>query len=149
MSKELDPCEQAYLQGFIDKCAEYGVDPAQLAQLAKLVETQDERGSVAGRVAKGVGGGVAGGIAGGIGGGVLGTVLAALLSSRGKLPPKAQKALWKAVRHGKLSVSGAINQGARIRGAGILPEVIGGGVPGIMGGSMAGAGLGAYLGARE
>lgn len=46
MSKQISIQEQAYLEGFIDKCAEYGVDPEALMktaargdQLAKLLNT--------------------------------------------------------------------------------------------------------------
>jgi len=37
MSKELSIQERAYLQGFIDKCAEYGVDPVTLLEKRALI----------------------------------------------------------------------------------------------------------------
>ena len=42
MVKQLTAIEQAYIQGFIDKCAEYGVDPEELLKHAQLGSLADD-----------------------------------------------------------------------------------------------------------
>lgn len=97
----------AYAQGFVQKCAEAGVDPQQLVKLATedsrlmaylstllpggsgqygWTEGDQGRGALQSRMA-GLGGAALGGAGGGISGGVLGALIAAL--TKGKVNPLA------------------------------------------------------------